>query len=140
MMFPSEAVARNTRTYREINMLTQAELASLMTELGLEWTAGTVGFVERYERSVTVDELVGLALCCGVPVGELLDPTGPLGIGDGPSFDFAGVDDCASNSDERRDSLPSTVIRLCLKGECRVKFSGNSMFEAFIGNPNGASQ
>ena len=71
--------------------MTQAELASSMKELGLDWSAGTVGFVERYERAVTVDEYVGLALCFDVAVGALLDPTGPLGA-DRAGLDLAGLD------------------------------------------------
>ncbi len=78
-VFPSEAVARNVRAYRGLRRLTQSELAERMAAMGLEWSAGTVGFVERYERSVTVDEYVSLTLCLGVRVGALLDPTGPLG-------------------------------------------------------------
>jgi transcriptional regulator with XRE-family HTH domain len=92
LVFPSEAVARNVRSYRGARGLKQSDLADLMSGLGLEWSAGTVGFVERYERSVTVDELVALALCFGVPLGHLVDPAGPLGT-DGVGLDLSGGDD-----------------------------------------------
>jgi transcriptional regulator with XRE-family HTH domain len=90
-MFPSEAVARNVRSYRLLQRMTQEDLASRMTELGLDWSAGTVGFVERYDRAVTVDEYAGLVLSFGVTVGALLDPTGPLGT-DKVGLDLVGLD------------------------------------------------
>lgn len=90
-MFPSEAVARNVRSYRLLQRMTQEDLASRMTELGLDWSPGIVGFVERYERAVTVDEYAGLVLSFGVTVGALLDPTGPLGT-DKVGLDLVGLD------------------------------------------------
>lgn len=87
---PGEAVARNVRAYRGIRNMTQADLAKLMSELGHEWTAGTVGFVERHQRTVSIDEYAGLTLCLGRKVGELFDPTGPLGD-DTYNLDVGGV-------------------------------------------------
>lgn len=36
-----------------------------------------VSAIEVKSRSVTVDELFGLAISIGVTIGQLLDPTGP---------------------------------------------------------------
>jgi hypothetical protein len=48
-----------------------------MTALGHEMTRSTVSAIEGHGRSVTVDELFGLAISIGVTIGQLLDPTGP---------------------------------------------------------------
>src|SRR5690606_10504137 len=66
----------NVRKRRQLRDLTQDQLAARMTALGHEWTAGIAGFVERGDRTVTVDELVGLAVALEVSVGDLLDPAG----------------------------------------------------------------
>ncbi len=75
--FPSDNLAQNLRAYRAIRELKQDDLGERMALLGHEWTAGTVGFVERGDRAVSVDELVGLSLCLHLTIGQLLDPTGP---------------------------------------------------------------
>lgn len=74
---PSQVLADNVRSYRGLLHLTQDELGARMAALGHEWTGGIVGFVERRSRAVAVDELCGLAVCLGVTLGQLLDPTGP---------------------------------------------------------------
>jgi hypothetical protein len=78
-IYPSEAVARNVRSYRLLQRLTQAELAERMSALGFEWNESTVGYLERYQRKVEVDELVGLTICFELKIWQLLDPTGPAG-------------------------------------------------------------
>ena len=78
--FPAEVLAANVRDYRQLRGLSQEQLAQKMTELGHPWTAGIVGFVERGDRNVTVDELVGVAFCLGFHPGKLLDPAGVLGL------------------------------------------------------------
>lgn len=75
--FLSEALAENIYDTRSMQRLTQAGLAERMQELGEDWTRGTVGQVERGDRTVSVDELGHLALALGVTIGQLLDPTGP---------------------------------------------------------------
>lgn len=67
---PSDVLADNIRAYRFLQSQTQEKLAARMTAFGHDWTAGTVGFVERNQRAVNVDELVGLALCLGVTLGS----------------------------------------------------------------------
>lgn len=74
---PSVAVAANVRAYRLLQQMTQDALALRMTDLGHDWGRSTVSAVELNRRSVIVDELFGLALCFGVTIGGLLDPTGP---------------------------------------------------------------
>lgn len=87
--FPAEVLAANVRDYRQLRGLSQEQLAQKMAELGHPWTAGIVGFVERGDRNVTVDELVGLAFCLGFHPGKLLDPAGVLGLYGGA--DVAGA-------------------------------------------------
>jgi transcriptional regulator with XRE-family HTH domain len=87
--FPSEVVASNVRKRRLLRGLKQDELAARMAAFGHEWTAGIVGFVERGDRAVSVDEFVGLAIALEVSAGELLDPTGP-DQRDSLGLDFGG--------------------------------------------------
>jgi transcriptional regulator with XRE-family HTH domain len=78
--FPSEILADNVRTWRGLRRYSQAQLAERMTRLGHPWSESIVGFVERGERNVTVDELVGLAIVLNTrEIGSLLDPLGPEG-------------------------------------------------------------
>lgn len=74
---PSVVRAENLAAYRGLRHLTQAELAGVMTELGHDMIRSTVSAIESLGRSVTVDELFGLAVSLGATVGQLLDPTGP---------------------------------------------------------------
>lgn len=77
--FLEEVLATNVRGYRRIREMDQAELARRMSALGLGWDAGTVGFVERGDRNVTLSEVLGLMLVLGKSFAELVDPTGPDG-------------------------------------------------------------
>jgi transcriptional regulator with XRE-family HTH domain len=74
--FPGAVLAENVRAYRQVRGLSQEQLAERMAALGHGWTAGIVGFVERGDRNMTVDELLGLALVLGASIGDLLDPAG----------------------------------------------------------------
>jgi transcriptional regulator with XRE-family HTH domain len=75
--FPSEVLAENMRTWRNVRRLSQAQLAARMSGLGHRWTESIVGFVERGERNVTVDEYVGLEVALDIEdFGGLLDPYG----------------------------------------------------------------
>lgn len=48
-----------------------------MTVVGHDnWSRATVSEVERGGRTVTVDELLALAMVLGVTIGDLLDPAG----------------------------------------------------------------
>ena len=89
-LFPSEALARNVRAYRQFRGMKQEDVDKGMAMLGLRWSVGTVGFVERRDRAVGVDELVPLAIVLGVPIGALLDPTGPEGR-DGVGWELGTV-------------------------------------------------
>jgi transcriptional regulator with XRE-family HTH domain len=74
----SEALAKNVRDIRGLREFSQDDIAERMSVLGHPWSRQTTSDVERASRNVTVDELLGLALVLGSPVGELLDPRGPL--------------------------------------------------------------
>lgn len=79
-VFPSKALSDNVRAYRRIRNLRQDQVGERMSRLGLGWNAGTCGFVERGDRSVNIDELVGLAVVFEIPIAHLLDPRGPEGL------------------------------------------------------------
>lgn len=74
---PSKALAENLRDYRALRRVKQNDLADRMAYLGHGWTRSTVSAIEGNGRSVSVDELLGLALCLDVTIGQLLDPAGP---------------------------------------------------------------
>jgi transcriptional regulator with XRE-family HTH domain len=70
----AQALAANIRARRALLNLSQSDLADAMRELGHRWNRATVAAVEAGTRSVSTDELVGLALVLDALVGELLDP------------------------------------------------------------------
>lgn len=74
---PSQALAVNIRCYRMLRDMTQDQLASTMTSLGHRWRRSVVSAIEANGRNVTIDEVFGLAICFGVAVGKLFDPSGP---------------------------------------------------------------
>jgi transcriptional regulator with XRE-family HTH domain len=74
---PSVALAENVRAYRLLEHMTQDDLSLRMKKLGHDWGRSTVSAVELRNRNVVTDELFGLAVCFGVTIGRLLDPTGP---------------------------------------------------------------
>jgi transcriptional regulator with XRE-family HTH domain len=58
-----------------------------MRKLRHPWTQATVSQVERGQRNLTVDELVGLSIVFGLSLNELLDPV-PVGGGPPPALDI----------------------------------------------------
>ena len=70
----AQALAANIRARRALLNLSQSDLADAMRDLGHRWNRATVASVEGDTRSVSTDELVGLALVLDALVGELLDP------------------------------------------------------------------
>lgn len=100
--------------------MTQTDLSDLMAALGTEWTPGIVGFVERNDRAVTVDEYVALALCLGVTVGALLDPTGPGGIED-LGLDLTGTESTGIG-------LDAPIVTRWARGESTIRFEGGASF------------
>jgi transcriptional regulator with XRE-family HTH domain len=97
--FPGEIVAENVRTWRGVRRFSQAQLAERMVVLGHRWTESIVGFVERGERNVTVDEYIGLHFALELDdFGALLDPLGvesdpyrsPSDKTDAPGLDYGG--------------------------------------------------
>lgn len=64
--------ATNVRKRRRALEMTQHQLAEQMVDRGHHWTAGIVGFVERCDRNITVDELSDLAAVMGVSAWRLM--------------------------------------------------------------------
>lgn len=82
--FLADAVADNVRAHRVLAKLSQGDVAERMRGLGHDWTQTTVSDIERGERNVTVDELVGLALVFQISPQDLIDPRGVDGRGATP--------------------------------------------------------
>jgi transcriptional regulator with XRE-family HTH domain len=73
--------------------LTQDEVAERMRSLGHStWSRATVSEIERYGRSLSVDELVSLAAVFSIGVSSMLDPLGPglPGLDSRGQMDFGG--------------------------------------------------
>jgi transcriptional regulator with XRE-family HTH domain len=85
--FLSDAVAEKVRGYRLLRRLKQDDVADGMRKLRHTWTRQTVSDVERLQRNLTVDELVGLSIVLELTVNELLDPV-PVGGGPPPALDI----------------------------------------------------
>ena len=85
-VFLSDVVADKARAYRLLRRLEQADVAEGMVRLGHPWTQATVSQVERGQRNVTIDELMGLSMLFGIPLAKLTDPT-PLDGSDPPALD-----------------------------------------------------
>jgi transcriptional regulator with XRE-family HTH domain len=81
--FLSDAVAEKVRAYRLLRRLKQDDVADRMRELRHHtWTRQTVSDVERVQRHLTVDELLGLSIVLDQSLNELLDP---VPVGGGPA-------------------------------------------------------
>jgi transcriptional regulator with XRE-family HTH domain len=85
--FLSDAIAEKVRSYRLLRRLKQDDVAEEMRKLRHPWTQATVSQVERGQRNLTVDELVGLSIVFGLSLNELLDPV-PVGGGPPPALDI----------------------------------------------------
>jgi transcriptional regulator with XRE-family HTH domain len=85
--FLSDAVAEKVRGYRLLRRMKQDDVADGMRNLRHHtWTRQTVSDVERVQRNLTVDELVGLSIVLDLSLNELLDPV-PVGGGPPPALD-----------------------------------------------------
>jgi transcriptional regulator with XRE-family HTH domain len=82
---PSQVVADNVKALREYQKRSQAYLAGLMRDQGVEWSQSTVSQVELGARHVNVDELYALALALELtnPV-DLLNPLTAANLGKQP--------------------------------------------------------
>jgi transcriptional regulator with XRE-family HTH domain len=119
-VYASDALAANTRDYRRIRDWTQEQLADRMNALGYEWSAGVVGFLERGDRTLTVDELFALALTLGVDLPSLLDPTGVNGTG------------AARVHVGSLDPLPAVLARHWLRGAVKIVMREPGDFELHL--------
>jgi transcriptional regulator with XRE-family HTH domain len=85
--FLSDTVAEKVRAYRLLRRLKQEDVADGMRRLRHHtWTRQTVSDIERVQRHLTVDELLGLSIVFDVSLNELLDPV-PVGGGPAPALD-----------------------------------------------------
>jgi transcriptional regulator with XRE-family HTH domain len=71
---PSQVVADNVRALREQRGHSQAFLAALVHQQGLDWKQSTVSQIELGARHVNVDELLALAAALAVSPADLLSP------------------------------------------------------------------
>jgi transcriptional regulator with XRE-family HTH domain len=85
--FLSDAIAEKVRGYRLLRRLKQDNVAEEMRKLRHPWTQATVSQVERGQRNLTVDELVGLSIVFRLSLNELLDPV-PVDGGPPPALDI----------------------------------------------------
>jgi transcriptional regulator with XRE-family HTH domain len=86
--FLSDAIAEKVRAYRLLRRMKQDDVAEEMRKLRHHtWTRQTVSDVERVQRNLTVDELVGLSIVFGLTLNELLDPV-PVDGGPPPALDI----------------------------------------------------
>jgi transcriptional regulator with XRE-family HTH domain len=86
--FLSDAIAEKVRAYRLLRRMKQDDVAEEMRKLRHHtWTRQTVSDVERLQRNLTVDELVGLSIVFELSLNELLDPV-PVGGGPPPALDI----------------------------------------------------
>jgi transcriptional regulator with XRE-family HTH domain len=67
-----EILAANVRSARTRRHITQTSLARRMTRLGYRWHFQTVGAVERGERRLAADELLGLSVALETPMSVLV--------------------------------------------------------------------
>ena len=109
--------------------MTQDQLAARMALLGHGWRRSVVSAIEGGRRSVTIDEVFGLAINFGVTVGRLLDPSGPdhsrkLGLD-------VGLGSVASSNPlpaalGRLFSASRAIIRLVDEDACAIEFEMTS--------------
>lgn len=79
--YPSQHVGRRASEMRRVRNMSQDEIADRMVTLGHStWRRQTVSQVESADRSLTVDELVSLAVVLESTVSYLFDPAS-LGSG-----------------------------------------------------------
>lgn len=78
-----EAIGSSIRAYRTKEGLAQEELARLTSSAGMPWTRATVASIETGRRKLSLDELFGLSIVCGVPLSEWL-------VDDGSEIDLFG--------------------------------------------------
>jgi transcriptional regulator with XRE-family HTH domain len=126
-VFASDVLATNVRAYRLVRGRTQEELADRMSQLGHGWSAGTVGFAERGDRTLSVDELLALAIVLETDVLDLLDPTGIDGRQTAP-VDYA----VRPLPHDIEATLPAVVVNHWFRGAVQVRLSrGPGSFELY---------
>ena len=67
-------ISRNVVAARARTGLKQSEVAARMRALGYSWHPQTVGEVEKGNRRVVAEEILGLSLALGTSMGVLLGP------------------------------------------------------------------
>lgn len=97
-------VSRNVVALRARARLKQSEIAVRMRVLGFSWHPQTVGEVEKGNRRVAAEELLGLALALGTNISSLLLPApdeGPVRLPSGHDLDRLDVADLVLASQRR---------------------------------------
>jgi hypothetical protein len=105
----AQALAANIKARRAVLGWGQMDLADAMRHLGHRWNRATVYAVESDTRSVSADELVGLALVLDTLVGELLDP------GD-EDLDYGGP-----------QPMPLVVAQVWTRSALRLRWDGERL-------------
>jgi 8-oxo-dGTP diphosphatase len=67
-------LGRNISAARGRLRKSQAAIARRMNALGFEWHQQTAGAIEKGDRRVTAEEILGLSLALEVPIAELMAP------------------------------------------------------------------
>jgi transcriptional regulator with XRE-family HTH domain len=70
----NDALIANFRAERARAGVQQEELAERMRGLGYKWKRQTVSELERGERRLLAEELIGIAMALKIPASRLLDP------------------------------------------------------------------
>lgn len=116
----ADVLADNVRAYRLLQRLEQTDIAAGMNKLGHRWKAATVSEVERGQRNVTVDELLGLGLVLETAPFALLDPV-PITRGLGADLDVGTA-----------KPLPTIWARRWLRGEVSAKIGERDDGTTFV--------
>ena len=88
-----QVVARNLERIRSTAGWSQDEVASRGWRIGLPWTRSTITALEGGRRSLSISELVLLALTLETSVTELLAGRGYVELGDGSELPLTDVRD-----------------------------------------------
>lgn len=73
---PAARFAANMRARRELNKMSQADLARAMTDMGYPFRQQTVADVEVGNRNVKLDEALALSRALGISIDNLVRPAG----------------------------------------------------------------
>lgn len=88
----AEVLTRNVRAARTRLDLDQADVVERMRDLGyVTWHRQTIGKVERGERRIAADEILGLSVVLGTSIAALMAPANEDKVVDLPSGEELSV-------------------------------------------------